>query len=76
MFDVLILTKGGISVKIYLQVAKQLVYNLQVNLSLSNDNIYFFLSFCIIFPTLNFQEHTTRKLKGKLEELGFGTILC
>lgn len=40
LFDVLILAESGISVLNDLQVAKQLVYSLQVNLSLSNDNIY------------------------------------
>lgn len=36
LFDVLILAESGISVLNDLQVAKQLVYSLQVNLSLSN----------------------------------------
>lgn len=52
LFDVLILAESGFSVLNDLQVAKQLVYSLQVNLSLLNDIIYVSCIFglCIIFP--------------------------
>lgn len=49
LFDVLILAERGISVN-DLQVAKQLVYSFQVNLSLSNIYVSCIFGSCVIFP--------------------------
>lgn len=72
LFDVLILAERGISVN-DLQVAKQLVYSFQVNLSLSNIYVSCIFGSCVIFPHW-ISNNTYKSFKGELEELGYGTI--